>query len=1123
MKDNQRTVLIIGNRQEERELYRSYLVQDYRSQYTIVEAENEEAGVHLYAQVKPDMILLSRNFVDIAGFDLLRTFREKLNANLPIVVISDGNNNIAIELINHGVQDYLIAANLSKEVLCLSVYNAIERSRLLNKIHTIEERLYHCGSDNKQVEEELQRYADEFQELYNKAPCGYHSLNSDGVFIRINDTELNMLGYTKEEMIGKMKFSDILTADSKVYYHNNFSLFQQRGWVRDLEFDLIRKDGSILPVSLSSTAVYDAKHNYRLGRSVMVDISERKQVQIALRHSEAQSRLLFESNPHPVWVYDLKTMAFLEVNAAAIKHYGYSREEFLAMSIADIHHREDLAMLQSVLAQYEIEQYTNSTSCRHRTKDGTTIDVEVTSNPINFAGRMACIVLIHDITERKRAEAALRASETRLRLALEAAGMGTWNLDLRSHSFSSSTNLEKLFGMERDSFDGRWDSFVNLLHPEDRERVVNAIALAVEHQENKYLNLEFRFVLPDGSLHWLSTKGQVIASLSGRPIRITGIDLDITKAKLTEIALRDSERRYSSLAQVSPVGIFRTDTKGNCLYANERWCEITGMSREAAKGKGWLFVIHPEDRERITNEWYEWAHANDNANQISVAPFQSEHRFKRADGRIFWVVSQAVAERDNSGDIISYIGTITDITDRKRAEEDLKIQSLRTRVSAEIALKIRQSLQTEEILHTTTTEIQNLLKVERVVVFRLWSDGSGTVVQESVLPGIPTIQGQNMHDPCFTRELQEPYRLGKISVMPDVSTAPIQPCHREFLESLSIQANLVVPIIQRDKLWGLLIAQQCSHSRTWSNLETEILQELANQIGIALAQAQLLEQETRQREILASSNAELEQFAYVASHDLQEPLRMVTSYLQLLERKYKDKLDARAEEFINYAVDGAHRMQILIHDLLSFSRVSTRGQPFASVDCNQIFNQAITNLKIAIEESGVIISHEQVLPHIYADATQLTQVFQNLISNAIKFRSQTEPKIEIGVARNGGVGEEFYPSFPFPISVASPNVASPDVASPNVASLQPTPTLGENEWLFWVRDNGIGIEPQYRERIFIIFQRLHGRGKYPGTGIGLAICKKIVERHGGKIWVESAQGQGATFFFTIPDKIEAPS
>ena len=226
------------------------------------------------------------------------------------------------------------------------------------------------------------------------------------------------------------------------------------------------------------------------------------------------------------------------------------------------------------------------------------------------------------------------------------------------------------------------------------------------------------------------------------------------------------------------------------------------------------------------------------------------------------------------------------------------------------------------------------------------------------------------------------------------------------------------------------------------------------------------------------SNRDLEQFAYVASHDLQEPLRMVSSYTQLLEKRYRDKLDDDAREFMNYTVDGARRMQRLINDLLEFSRVSTRGKQLEPVDANEVLGTVRANLSAAIEDAGALVTNEE-LPTLMADPTQLGQLLQNLVGNAIKFSGAESPRVHVAACERNG------------------------------------------EWVFMVKDNGIGIDPEYFVRIFVIFQRLHATADYPGTGIGLAVCKRIVERHRGRIWVESEPGNGATFSFSIPKSIGA--
>jgi chemotaxis family two-component system sensor kinase Cph1 len=271
-------------------------------------------------------------------------------------------------------------------------------------------------------------------------------------------------------------------------------------------------------------------------------------------------------------------------------------------------------------------------------------------------------------------------------------------------------------------------------------------------------------------------------------------------------------------------------------------------------------------------------------------------------------------------------------------------------------------------------------------------------------------------------------------------------------------------------------ALRASEERHVAELEQGIKERTSE---LVVANEQLINEINERKQVeseLQRSNEELQQFAYVASHDLREPLRMISSYVQLLQRRYRDKIDQDADEFIAFAVDGAKRMQGLIDGLLQYSRVGTHGKPFGRVDCETVLEKALTNLQVLIKESGAQVTFDP-LPTVSADSTQLVQLFQNLIDNACKFRDDATPQIHVSARLESG------------------------------------------QWLISVSDNGIGIDPEYADRIFIIFQRLHSREEFSGTGLGLAICKKIVERHGGRIWVEFGNRKGTTFCFTIPGRV----
>jgi PAS domain S-box-containing protein len=503
---------------------------------------------------------------------------------------------------------------------------------------------------------------------------------------------------------------------------------------------------------------------------------------------------------------------------------------------------------------------------------------------------------------------------------------------------------------------------------------------------------------------------------------LMGTIIDVTGRKRAKRALRESEERFRQTFELAASGIGHIDLEGRFLKANRALCKILGYSAEELAGKTVKDVSHPADR-GVTDA--ERARMFDGR----VDSMHFEKRYLRKDGETVWVDLTVALVRDGEGRPLYEIAVFDDITERKKADTQLREQTERLQLGQGAA---RMIIMDWDISGDRLT----------------WSDSP-----EWLRGPVPA--------------------CGRYPLFKEQVHAEDQP---HFLASRNAAiatgrgGSVEFRIVRTDGevLWLL------SRQRMFVDESGKSVRMLAAMLDIS--ERKHAEQGLKEaHDELARSNAELEQFAYVASHDLQEPLRMVSSYTQLLGKRHGDKLDGDAGEFMAYIVDGAARMKQLIEDLLAYSRVGTRGKEFTLVSMEKVAERARANLRAALEESGVALTHD-VLPEVEGDETQLVQLMQNLIGNAIKFRAGAKPEVRV------------------------------------------SSTQKENELAFAVEDNGIGIEPQYFERIFMVFQRLHDKGQYPGTGIGLAICKKVVDRHGGRIWVESAAGKGSRFVFTLPKK-----
>ena len=521
------------------------------------------------------------------------------------------------------------------------------------------------------------------------------------------------------------------------------------------------------------------------------------------------------------------------------------------------------------------------------------------------------------------------------------------------------------------------------------------------------------------------------------------IDRSTTARTLAEAAEQTQrERRHArSLIEASLDPLVTISSGGQITDANEATEQVTGVPR------GWLvgsdFSDYFTEPERARAGYLKVL----SDGLVRDYPLTIRH----VEGRTTDVLYNAAVYRNDAGQVQGVFAAARDITERKRLEEGLRVASLYSR---------------------------SLLEASLDPLVTISPDGRITDANQAAeqVRGVPRdrLVGSNFSD-YFT----EPERAsaGYRKVLSDglVRDYPLTIRHHDG-HTTDVLYNAVVYRNQAGQVQGVFAAARdvTAHKRAEAELTRyrEHLEELVRQRTSELEAANAHLRRTSAE--LASSNQELEQFAYVASHDLQEPLRAVTGYLGLIEKQLGDQLEDKVRHHVDGAVQGASRMHTLITDLLALSRVGTRGHALEPADLNAALDQALEGLGASVRETGARITRDP-LPILSVDASQMAQLFQNLIGNALKFRGERPPEIHVSVERKTG------------------------------------------QWVFGVLDNGIGIESQYFERIFLIFQRLHTRKHYSGTGIGLAICKKIVERHGGAIWVESQPGQGSTFYFSIPN------
>lgn len=733
--------------------------------------------------------------------------------------------------------------------------------------------------------------------------------------------------------------------------------------------------------------------------------------------------------------------------------------------------------------------------------------------------------LEREIRERKQAEEALRESEAHYRGVVESQLDLIVRVDLKGcFTFANDAYCRK-FGLKREEILGK-DSYQQLVHPEDLPHTLEAMKAL--YQPPYRALVEQRAFAVEG-IRWIEWQDSAIRNGAGNVVEIQAIGRDITERKQAEEALRRSEALLLQTGKMAKVGGWELDLQTMTLH----WSEETYRIHEVDPS------LQPDLENAINYYGPEARPVISAAVQQAIEesqPYDLELPFITAKGKKLWIHTMGQPEF-REGKCVRLFGTFQDITERKQAEEALRESEQRLTRAQEIAhlgsweldLVTNEltwsdevyrifGLQPQEFAATYEAFLEAVHTEDRAAVNDAYSgsirEGRDSYEIEHRVVRRSTGEIRIVHEKCehfrdqdgqiirsvgmvhdITERKRAEAEIASLAKFPTENPNPIlrvqtdgrliyaNAASRELLDEWECEVNNYLPEEFRD---FITVAVNDNLNKTvdvfckdkvYSIMLVPIVEAgYVNIYGREVTERKRAEEALKHlAEDLRRSNAELEQFAYVASHDLQEPLRMVSSYMQLLKRRYQGKLDNDADEFIAFAVDGAARMQQLINDLLTFSRVGTRGRLMGLSSCEKILAEALMNLQVAIEESKATITHDP-LPTVFCDQPQLVQVFQNLLGNSIKFRGQQASKIHISAKR------------------------------------------AESEWIFSVCDNGIGLDPKFGERIFEIFQRLHSRTAYPGTGIGLAICKRIVQRHGGRIWVESKPGEGSTFYFTLPVK-----
>ncbi len=1077
-------------------------------------------------------------------------------------------------------------------------------------------------SDKKNAELLLRKQALVFENITD----GVIITDIEGSIIDWNRGAENLYGYTKAEVLGKSPSLLHTLEDSQWLQTDILQTTLQNGFWSG-EIAVICKDGSKKITTTSTVLLQDDQKNNIAVIGLNHDITKLKETQEELRQSNEELEQLnktlearvkertYELETREAELFDLFDNAtdliqrvspegkLLFVNRAWRESLGYCDHELEQLSIFQIIHPSDLEHCQAMMARIFAGEPCIGIETRFLTKDGKEIIVQGNVNCQFQDGQaIATRGIFRDISDRKQMELNLQQSEKINRTILETMP------DLIIHMDSEGNYIRKSQGQN-----------IRVIGLDDfslQLKVENILPHHLAQQQIYFANL----ALQTGTLQIFEQivdfpdeqrfEEVRIAPLNAQEVLV--IIRDITDRRLAEEALKASERRFSTLVSTSPVGIFRFDRPLNCVYVNERWCEITGRSAASAMGRGWIDAIHPDERdffrEHIDHDFY------------SPSPQQrmltGEGRHLLPDGSINWCYFQAVHEFNESGEVIGYIGTVTDITDRKQAEQQLqnltdrlKIalnsgaigcweweivnetatwdermyelygipqgttvlfdtwanslhpddreavvtliqetiagkteydmeyrvihsddsihflkgygvvvrdsqgipqriigvnfeiteqkqaeQTIRQQIQKETLLRqitqhMRETLDLQTIFDTACQEIRQFIHSDRVGIFKFYAESGfddGEFVAESVKEGLSSVLAIQIHDHCFGADYAQRYTEGHFQVINDVLQSDLQDCHKAILSQFEIRANLVIPLLCGENLWGLLCIHTCAAPRIWQPDEIDLIQQIAGQLAIAIQQADLFEQLQKEKQKLIQSNKDLaratrlkDEFLANMSHELRTPLTAILGMSEALQENTFGDINPSQEKAIKLIEKSGDHLLSLINDILDLSKIEAGKLELelSSISVQTLCENSTMFVKQMAFTKNINLQTQiaENIDQIRVDEFRIRQSLINLLSNAIKF------------------------------TPAGGNV---------ILSVE----LEETEILFSVTDTGIGISSTDLDKLFQPFIQIDSslNRQYAGTGLGLVLVERIITKHGGRVSVTSRVGEGSCFTLRLP-------